>query len=402
MKAAQKLAVTGFSLIAVTYGMARFSWGLMLPAVVKDIPFSTGMAGMISASSFAAYCLAIISAPALTQRFGSRWLAVTAALLAGGGLLILAFAVSPMMLAVGLFIIGLSPGVASPSLAAAVSQRTTGRQQSKMNTFINAGTSAGIILSVPILLYLPGGWRSACFMFSAIALLCLLPVWFYLPGESVKNPAEAQSGRRRWPGPVMLRLVLIAFVSGITSAAWWSFGPQILRQHAGVDTKTISLLWLIAGGAGGLGALTGTVADRIGIKPVYRISLLFMALPLAVLAWVNAPSWWLFPAVAMCGAGYVTLSGVLLVCGVAASENSPASGVGLVFLMLAVGQVVGAVLFGQLYALTDAASALLVFCALSLLIAFFTPGTKPVSKKSYRQQEKTGSKQPKNSRCKYK
>lgn len=388
MKASQGLGITGFSLIAVTYGMARFSWGLMLPAVVKDIPFSTGMAGMISASSFAAYCLAIVSAPALTERFGPRLLAATAALLAAGGLLILAFSFSPIMLAVGLFIAGLSPGVSSPSLAAAVSFRIADRQQPQMNTFINAGTSAGIILSVPILFYLPGGWRSACLLFSAIALFSLLPVLLYLPGDRVKSWAETKSWRQRLPALAMRRLVIIAFVSGITSAAWWSFGPQILRQHSGVDAQTISLLWMIAGGAGISGALTGPLADRIGMKQVYRISLLCMALPLAMMAWVDGASWWFYPAVAMCGAGYVTLSGVLLVCGVSASENAAASGVGLVFLMLAAGQVVGSALFGQLYALAGAAPALLTFCVLALLIALLPPGGRQGDHNSLPEQEK--------------
>jgi hypothetical protein len=31
------LGITGFSLIAVTYGMARFSWGLMLPDIRQAI-----------------------------------------------------------------------------------------------------------------------------------------------------------------------------------------------------------------------------------------------------------------------------------------------------------------------------------------------------------------------------
>ncbi|WP_158784113.1 MFS transporter [Pantoea sp. BAV 3049] len=390
MRASLKLGLTGFSLIAVTYGMARFAWGLMLPAVVKDIPFSTGTAGVISASSFAAYCLAITGAPILTERFGPRWLAAAAAILAAGGMLMLAFSFSPLMLAVGLFIAGLSPGVASPSLASAVSRRITGHQQPQMNTVINAGTSAGIILSVPVLLYLPGGWRAACLLFSVIALLCLLPVMLYLPDDRMKNRAERKTWRKRMPGPAMLRLMIIALVSGSTSAAWWSFGPQILRQQVGVNAQSVSLLWLIAGGAGIFGALTGPVADRIGMKQVYRISLLFMALPLAMLAWIQGPWWWFIPVVALCGAGYVTLSGVLLVCGAAANKNAPASGVGLVFLMLAAGQVAGSVLFGQLYALAGAAPALLMFCMLSLLVMLLNPVYGHTSRKSLLKQEKNG------------
>lgn len=174
----------------------------------------------------------------------------------------------------------------------------------------------------------------------------------------------------------MLRLVVIAFASGITCAAWWSFGPQLLRQHANVDAQTVSLLWMVAGGAGIFGILAGPIADRIGMNQVYRGSLLLMALPLAVLAWADGPSWWLFPTVAMCGAGYVILSGVLLVCSVSATDSMPASGVGLVFLMLAAGQVAGSVLFAQLYARTSVETALLTFSTLGLLMMLFTPADR--------------------------
>ena len=66
------LGITGFSLIAVTYGMARFSWGLMLPDIRQAIPFTPQMAGVIAACSYAAYCLSVFLASFLTDRFGPR------------------------------------------------------------------------------------------------------------------------------------------------------------------------------------------------------------------------------------------------------------------------------------------------------------------------------------------
>lgn len=53
------LGMTGFSLIAVTYGMARFSWGIMLPDIRQAIPFTPEVAGIIAACSYVAYCLSV-------------------------------------------------------------------------------------------------------------------------------------------------------------------------------------------------------------------------------------------------------------------------------------------------------------------------------------------------------
>lgn len=359
------LGITGFSLIAVTYGMARFAWGLMMPEVMHDIPFTPRVSGVLSACSFAAYCVAVLIAPMMTARAGPRFPAAVAALCAALGLLIIAFALSPLMLAVGLFIAGMSAGLASPALASAVSQRIEAEQQPQMNTVINAGTSMGIMLSVPILYWLPGGWRVACGVFAMLALICLMPIWRQLPHKSENSEHESWLSHLRQRS--LQKLIIIALISGIASAAWWSFGPDLLH-HIDVSDRIVSLLWLMGGAAGIIGAFTGPMAKWIGMKWVYWLSQCCLAVPLLLLAISHHYSIWLFPAVALGGAAYVTLSGVLLVWGATATKNAPAIGVGILFFMLATGQVIGSLLFGQLYAQANASTALMLFAALPLLI----------------------------------
>jgi len=376
MKNALTLGITGFSLIAVSYGMARFSWGLMMPDVVRDIPFTPRVAGLLSACSFIAYCLTILFSPLLARRAGPRLMAAAAAGFAAVGLIVLALSSAPAGLAAGIFIAGLSPGLASPSLADAVSRVVSEKQQPGMNTLINAGTSAGIILSVPVLFFVPGGWRMACWIFALLAAFCAIPALRWLPRESVSQGEEKGSWRETLFCRALVRLMIIAFVSGMASAAWWSFGPEILRHHVGVDARTANLLWLVSGAAGILGVLTGPVASSIGLHQVYRASQLCMAAPLLLLAFSHQLSGWFFPAVALCGLGYITLTGVLLVCGVSALEKAPATGASVVFFMLAAGQVVGATLFGLISAQSSATVALVIFSMLSLSMMFLRPATQ--------------------------
>ncbi|XTZ37838.1 MFS transporter [Salmonella enterica] len=371
MKSSFHLGITGFFLIAVSYGLARFSWGLMLPLVANEIPFSPRLAGLLSACSFAAYCLSVTGASLLCKRFGPRLPASASALCAAAGLLIMSISTSMGMLATGLFIAGLSAGLSSPSLAVAVSQRIAKSRQTQVNTIINAGTGGGIVISVPVLLYLPGGWRATCVLFAIIALICLVPVLRYLPYG--RHFPDEQSGRIKLLQRTIVRLSIIAFVSGMASAAWWSFGPDVLRQHANVAGNLTNLLWLVCGGAGILGAFTGPLARVIGMRQVYRLSLLCMAAPLLLMAFSDHFSWWLIPAVALCGVGYIALSGVLLVAGAMATPQAPASGVGIVFFMLAIGQVVGAPGFGLIYAQAGAPLALILFALLALIMTFVTP-----------------------------
>ncbi len=366
------LAITGFALIAVTYGMARFSWGIMLPDIRQAVPFSPQTAGLIAACSYAAYCLSVFFASLLTARFGPRLPALLAALTAAGGLIILAFAPSPLLLAVGLFIAGLSSGLASPSLAGAVSAGVKAERQTQVNTIINAGTSGGIILSVPVLFFVPGGWRIACVIFALLALASLVPVWRYLPATGGEGE-QALRWRALIRKPGMVRLSVIALVSGIASAAWWSFGPELLQRHTGLNSATTNVLWLLSGGAGVAAVFTSSLASRIGVRGVYRGSQLFMAASLIALSLSQGFAWWLVPVVAMSGAGYVILSGVLLVQGARVAQPSPAAGVSIAFLMLAVGQIIGSVAFGLLYGMVGAAGALLLFSGLSLSMLAVMP-----------------------------
>jgi predicted MFS family arabinose efflux permease len=373
MKNSTSLGITGFSLIAVTYGMARFSWGLMMPEVAKEVPFSPQVVGIIAACSYLAYCLAIVCTPLLVSRFGPRMPAMTAALAAAVGLLLLVLAHSPLMLAVGLFIAGTSAGLSSPALAEAVSQRISAHHQPQVNTVINAGTGAGIIVSVPILLAMPGGWRMACMIFAALAALCLFLIYRHIPAGTVEKMQQSPLTLREGFSPAMLRLAIIALISGAASAAWWSFGPDILGHHLGVNTQLRSLLWLISGAAGILAVFTGLLARYLTWTQIYRLSQLCMALPLLLMAFSQSDSGWLIPAVAMCGAGYVTLSGVLLVYAADALRQAPATGVSIAFFMLAAGQVVGSALFGQIYAGYGASVALLVFAGMSGGMVFVIP-----------------------------
>ncbi|MEB6378675.1 MFS transporter [Leclercia adecarboxylata] len=372
MKKNLALAITGFALIAVTYGMARFSWGIMLPDIRQAISFSPQTAGLIAACSYGACCLSVFFASFLTQRFGPRFPAVLAALTAAAGLLILALAPSPPVLAAGLFIAGLSSGLASPALAGAVSAGVNPERQTQVNTIINAGTSGGIILSVPVLFFVPGGWRVACAIFALLALASLIPVWRYLP-RATRAAEEVPGWRALMQKPGMIRLSAIALVSGIASAAWWSFGPELLQRHTKLDDATTNVLWLVSGGAGVAAVFTGSLAKRIGMRGVYSGSQLFMAGSLIALALSKDFAWWLVPVVAMSGAGYVILSGVLLVQGARVAEPSPAAGVSIAFLMLALGQIIGSVFFGQLYGTAGAAWALLTFSALSLAMLAVAP-----------------------------
>ena len=117
MSPSRSLGATGFALIAVCYGFARFAFGLFLPRIGADMPLSSTLVGLISGGAFLTYCVAVILSAWLTERVGARYVALGAALIAAVGMAGIALATSPAWLAGAVMLAGSSTGLVSPPLA---------------------------------------------------------------------------------------------------------------------------------------------------------------------------------------------------------------------------------------------------------------------------------------------
>ena len=56
------LVAPGLAMIAVTYGLARFAYGLFLPEMRQAFSLSETVLGLIGAGSYVGYCVAIVIA----------------------------------------------------------------------------------------------------------------------------------------------------------------------------------------------------------------------------------------------------------------------------------------------------------------------------------------------------
>lgn len=236
MKAGVSLGATGFALIAVCYGFARFAFGLFLPRINADLSLSSTLGGLIAGGAFLAYCVAIVLAAHLTERLGPRRVAVAAALVAGAGMTGIALAPSGLWLAPAVMLAGSSTGLSSPPLAAAVSRVVAPARQAVTNTVINAGTSAGVILSGPAALLAGADWRLAFGLFAATALVLALAVVFSVPGRPGKASASAD------PRSLYRRLPVRLVGAGWTTPALTLAGGALFGA-AYITLTGIYLVW---------------------------------------------------------------------------------------------------------------------------------------------------------------
>jgi MFS family permease len=105
-----RLAAAGLAVIAVCYGLARFAYGLFVPAFTAEFGLGAAAAGAIASSSYAGYCVAVVVAMLATVRWGPRAVATAAVLAAVLGTGLIALAPRTPVLAVGVVVAGSSTG----------------------------------------------------------------------------------------------------------------------------------------------------------------------------------------------------------------------------------------------------------------------------------------------------
>ncbi|SEB05070.1 MFS transporter [Rubrimonas cliftonensis] len=370
MSPALRIGATGFGLIAVCYGFARFAFGMFLPQIDADLGLGATLSGLIAGGSFLGYCIAIVASAWATERFGARSVATAAAVVAAAGMAGIALAPSAPLLAVAVVLAGSSTGLASPPMAAAVSAAVRSARQDATNTAINAGTSAGVALTGPVALALAGQWRLAFGAFAIVAIVLAAAAWRALPA------ARGGDGAGGWPtlDAAVLRLIGACFLMGAASTAVWSFGGQLVALRPGWDSAGTGLLWSVIGAGGIAGAWAGALVARFGLDDVHRAFLGLMAAGAVAVGSGFASPPLVLAGGALFGAAYVMLTGVYLVWGVRAFAQRPATGLMVGFLTIAVGQTVGAPLFGALLDMIGAVGAVTSFAAIALLSGLFSAG----------------------------
>ncbi len=362
------LVVAGVGLIATCYGLARFAYGLYAPRFAAEFELTAGLTGLIAAGSYVGYCLAIGLSIIATARWGPRPVAVAAGAVAAVGLTTVAVSPSASVLAAGVLIAGSSTGIASPPLAAAVARWVDERSQDTAQTVVNAGTGLGVLVSGPVALLLSDQWRTAWALFAAIAVVITVWVARVIPGGGRAEPGRSVDRRR--PSGVG-RLLVASATMGLASISVWTFGQELVSTE-NPRSWAAPAVWTVIGAAGVVGAFSGPVVARLGVGRAWTVLMVVLALGVAGLGAGAGSSGLALVAGAVFGASYIALTGVVLVWATRLYPHRVSFGVGSAFLMIAVGQAVGAPLVGFLADRTSVATTFFGCAAVALAGALLT------------------------------
>lgn len=333
------VVAVGLVVIAVTYGLGRFTFGLMVPEMASSLSMDDAAIGFAGAGSYAGYLAGLVAAPSLVSRLDARRVAAIGAAATAAGLAMIAASPNVGFLAVGVTVAGTGSGLASPALAELVERLLDRGRRASAQSWINAGTSVGILAGVAVALVTVGSWRASWIALAVVALMAAA-----LPGRLARASdltSPANGGIGGWGG-----LALAALALGAASSVMWTFGREaVLRSGALSDSGSL-IMWSTIGLGGLAGGMIGRVSNRFGLPTATRLGWATMALSLAGMAVAPGSTVAAIAASLGFGAAYMALTGALLLWGVRVAVERPSAGVRIAFATLAVGQLIATPLAG--------------------------------------------------------
>ena len=203
---------------AISLGITRFAYGLLLPAMRADLGWSYALAGAMNTANALGYFLGALACPWLMRRQGPTRLLTGGALLASLFMLGSGFVIDTPALLLQRLLAGMASAlvfVAGGLLAARLGARAPQRSGLLLGLYYG-GTGLGIVLSsllVPLALdaaqATAHGWRWAWWAMGILCLVFSLVLW--------------------WPARVMAAWPVPAVPSGVAPAGfrWRPFAPAL-------------------------------------------------------------------------------------------------------------------------------------------------------------------------------
>jgi len=344
------------ALIAATYGLARFGYGLFLAQFTETFDMGSAIAGAIQAGSFLSYCLAAVVASRMAAH--PRAVVVSAGATAALGSAGVALAPSTVIFAVSVVVAGAGAGFATPGLVRLIERNVAAARQEIAQTIVNAGTGAGIVTAGILMFLTIGRWRLG---WAAIAVTAALATIATLRSDrAARSEEDVDPPRPLKVGDLapLARPLVAAALAGASSAAIWTFGRSVLAASRPAEEAYSILAWMVLGAFGLVGATAGTIVQTWSLRIGWTLTAVVMAAATAALGLLPQTSLAAYAAVALFGASYTALSGVLIVWAVRLLPDRAAEGTVALFIALAVGQAIGSVALG---AVLGAASPALAF-----------------------------------------
>lgn len=335
----------GTAMIAVTFGLARYGYGLLLPEMRADLGMSAGAAGLVSSATYASYMVANVAVVQVTGRWGPRAAVAAAGLAAVVGMAVIAVADSVAVLAVGVLVAGAASGFAFPPYADIVDRQVPPGRRDVVWSTISSGTGWGVALAGPVAIVAGDQWRLAWAGFVAIAVVTGLVATRLAPARDDDGLRRPQLSPSWFLCPRSRPLLLSAVLIGVGSSVWWAFSVDAM-QAADLGTTQARVVYATCGAACLLGSVSGLAFARTGLRTGYLGATVLLSASLGLLAVATAELALALAAAVLFGAFYAAVIAAHGIWSAQVFSDHPAAGLAAVSAALTIGTLVGPALAG--------------------------------------------------------
>ncbi len=342
------LASAGIGVIGVSFGMARYGFGLLAPEIRATFSLSSAAVGLLGAGSYLAYIASSIGSGLLAARLGARAVVTAGGLCAITGMLVAALAATPAVLFAGLLVAGSSAGLVFPPLSDVVQAHLAPRLRGRVLAAISSGTGWGVALAALLALLAGSGWRTTWLLFAAVGLVTTAWAVAVLPGRGSVRAASA-AVRLRWSWfvcPRSRQLLLGSLVLGLASSVFWTFAVDRLVGESGLSAAQGRGFFALVGIASIGGSLGGDAIRRLGPRPTFALVLGGEALALGLLGLVPASIEAALAAAVLFGFSYNAAVALQVIWSSGVFRERPSAGLAALMVMQAVGLLLGPPLLG--------------------------------------------------------
>lgn len=248
------LIVLGLSLgPAVSNGYARFAYGLLLPAMRKDLTWSFTQAGWINTANAIGYLIGAVLALGLISRVGARWLFISGMCVTTAALLLSGLTRDFWMLSAWRVLAGIGGApvfIAGGAIALALFGEDKQKNALAIAVYFGGG-GFGMLLTGIVLPYLVHWfgiaiWPYAWLLLGAASFVAFLPS--YWAAIAAPEPAPPQADGRWVSLPVLaMSPALIAyFLFGVGYIVYVTFLIAWMRAE-GASTALVAGTWALMG-----------------------------------------------------------------------------------------------------------------------------------------------------------
>ena len=260
--------------IGLDVGVARITYGVVLPAFARDLQLSLTAAGLLGTLHLIGYLLGTLASPTLNAKVGALALCRASHFVFACAMLVCGLASDVTTMAAGRFVAGLAAGFGVFSIFLIVFDATEPEKRSAAGSLVWSGIGVAIVASGlacgPILD--GGAWRLSFIVpaILALAVAVLIPRTASAaraqPKVSDSSPSRlAELSSARW-----IFLVAAYFLFGAGYISYVTFAGVMLK---GIGFSSVGVTWFwvmygassIAGAALGAVLLSGGFARRIAL-----------------------------------------------------------------------------------------------------------------------------------------